>query len=104
MDAEKQALKLSKISKLNPMQAKALKKGFFEKSIVVSAPTASGKTLLAEIASLDSIINKKRKVIYTCPLRALASEHFSEFKKKYCSELKIRAGLSTGELDSSSRH
>ena len=104
MDAEKQALKLSKISKLNPMQAKALKKGFFEKSIVVSAPTASGKTLLAEIASLDSIMNKKRKVIYTCPLRALASEHFSEFKKKYCSELGIRAGLSTGELDSRSKY
>ena len=82
MDAEKQALKLSKISKLNPMQEKALKKCFFEKSVVVSAPTASGKTLLAEIASLDSIMNKKRKVIYTCPLRALASEHFSEFKKR----------------------
>jgi helicase len=104
MDAQKTALELSKIPAFNPMQAKALKKGCLSKSVVVSSPTASGKTLLAEMAALESIANRKRKVVYTCPLRALATEHFSEFKKKYSKELNIRAALSTGELDSSSKH
>ena len=104
MDAENQALKLSNIESFNPMQIAALKKNWRGKSLVVSAPTASGKTLLAEIASIDSIANRRQKVIYTGPLRALASEHFSEFKKKYSKELKIRAALSTGDLDGSSFH
>lgn len=104
MDAEKQALELSGIGSFNPMQVAALKKDWRQKSLVVSAPTASGKTLLAEIAAIDSIVNRQQKVIYTGPLRALASEHFSEFKKKYSKELKIRAALSTGDLDGSSSH
>jgi helicase len=49
------------------------------------------------------IITPKKKVIFTCPLRALASEHFNEFKKKY-SSLKIRCTLSTGDFDSSSKY
>lgn len=104
MDIEKQVLRLSDITKFNPMQKAALKMDWRNKSLVVSAPTASGKTLLAELASLSSIINKKRKVIYTCPLRALASEHFTEFRRKYSKPLGIRAALSTGDLDSSSKY
>jgi len=103
MDVEKQVLKLSGIKEFNPMQRKALPK-VLSKSLVISSPTASGKTLLAEIASLNSVINRKRKVVYTCPLRALASEHFSEFRKRYGKPLKIRAALSTGDLDSSSKY
>ncbi len=104
MDAQKQVLRLSGLEAFNPMQAKALKKGFLEKSAVVSSPTASGKTLLAEMASLESVANRKQKVIYTCPLRALAAEHFSEFRKRYSKSLNIRAALSTGDLDSTSKY
>ncbi len=104
MDIEKQVLRLSDITKFNPMQKAALKVDWRNKSLVVSAPTASGKTLLAELASLNSIIDKKRKVIYTCPLRALATEHWSEFKRRYSKPLGIRAALSTGDFDSSSKY
>ena len=104
MDVLQKALSLSGIEKFNPMQKKALKGDWHDKSMVVSSPTASGKTLLAEIFSLNSIINRKQKVIYTCPLRALASEHFSEFKKKYSAELGIRCALSIGALDSKSSY
>jgi helicase len=104
MDVEKTALKLSGIPSFNPMQAKALGNGCISKSAVVSSPTASGKTLLAELAALNSIMNRKRKVIYTCPLRALAAEHFAEFKARYSKGLGIRVGLSTGDLDSSSSY
>ncbi len=103
MPLREQILELNGLEKFNPMQQLVLKQDWQKKSLVVSSPTASGKTLIAELLSLNSIINKKKKVVYTCPLRALASEHFSEFKKKY-SKLNIRAGLSTGDLDSSSKH
>ncbi len=65
----------------NPMQEKAIKAGLFDSNVIVSSPTASGKTLIGELTALNSVINKKKKVIYACPLKALASEHFREFKK-----------------------
>jgi len=96
--------KLNSFEEFNPMQQKAISAGLLEKSIVVSSPTASGKTLVAEIASLNSILNRKKKVVYTCPLRALASEHFNEFKKNYSKELSIKCTMSIGDFDSSGKH
>ncbi len=90
-------------SSFNPLQEKALKTPLFDQSTVVASPTASGKTVLAELCALDSIIQKRQKVVYTCPLRALASEHYSDFKRKYAN-LKIRFSLSTGDLDSSAKY
>jgi helicase len=53
---------------------------------------------------LHSIINEGKKVVYTCPLRALASEHHRDFKNKYGSNLKVKATISTGDFDSPSTH
>ncbi len=95
----KQVLDKSGIAKLNPVQEEALKLGLLEgESLVVAAPTASGKTLVAEFAALNAI-KKGMKVVYIVPLRALASEKYHEFKEKYES-LGIRIGLSMGDLDS----
>ena len=88
----------------NPMQEKAINAGLLEHNIVVSSPTASGKTVVAEIASLNNILNKHKKVVYTCPLRALASEHYNDFKEKYSKELSIKAVPSTGDFDSSGKY
>jgi len=88
----------------NPMQKKAIDAGVLEKSIVVSSPTSSGKTVVAEIASLESVLNKHKKVVYTCPLRALASEHYNDFKAKYSKELGIKTVLSTGDFDSAGKY
>ncbi|VVB76233.1 ATP-dependent DNA helicase Hel308 [uncultured archaeon] len=103
-------LKANEFEKFNPMQAACIKKGF-AKNLVVSAPTASGKTIVAELFMLTSVLEEKKKVIYTCPLRALASEHYNDFKKKYGGgELaqdgagKIKFAISTGDLDSSSSY
>src|SRR3989344_7784085 len=98
MDIQEKVLQFNKFDSFNPMQQACLKKNILEKSLVVSAPTASGKTVLAEIAALNSIIKKGRKVIYTCPLRALASEHYNDFKKKYSKELGVKVALSTGDF------
>jgi len=95
---------LNGFEKFNPMQSKALRKEIYNKSVVISAPTASGKTVVAELSALNSIINEGKKVVYTCPLKAIASEHYRDFKKKYSNSLGIRVALSTGDMDSSSKY
>src|SRR3989338_6671380 len=86
------------ISELRPSQEKAINAGLLEgKSLLVCTPTASGKTLIAELAMLSSIINKRCKALYIVPLKSLGSEKFSEFKRKY--EQFAKVALSIGDLD-----
>lgn len=97
----KKLLQISGFKALNPVQKKALKKGLLEgKNLVVFAPTASGKTFTAELAAVNTILNKKEKVVYMVPLVALANEKFENFKRKY-SQLGIKVALSVGDYDSS---
>ncbi|MEI7961958.1 MAG: DEAD/DEAH box helicase, partial [archaeon] len=99
-------LNANEFSKFNSMQEKCVKIGF-EKSLVVSAPTASGKTIVAELFMLEEALNFKKKIIYTCPLRALAAEHYADFKRKYTkqgSASTLKFALSTGDLDSNSSY
>ncbi len=99
----KKVLELSKINSLNPMQDLAVKKGLLEgKNLVVSAPTASGKTLLCELAALNLFNNKKGKMIYMAPLVALVSEKYQSFKEKY-SKLGVKTTMSVGDYDSTSQ-
>ena len=73
-------------------------------NIVLASPTASGKTLIAELCALKHVLEKGGKVIYLSPLRALASEKFEEFKKytsiKKVDGRKVTVGISTGDFDS----
>jgi len=81
-----------------PSQFKAIQQGLFDsKNLLVCTPTASGKTLVGELAFLNGIFERKGKAIYVVPLKALASEKYKEFRKKY-SELKV--AISLGDLDS----
>jgi helicase len=104
MDIKKEVLKANSFSAFNPMQQKLLERDWQETSLVVSSPTASGKTVAAELLALNSVINKRKKAIYVCPLKAIAAEHYSSFRRKYSKNLSVRAALSTGDLDSGSRH
>ncbi len=101
MDVLELVKKHNGFGSFNPMQEKAISAGVLEKSLVVSAPTASGKTVVAEIAALNSVLGERKKVVYTCPLRALASEHGKDFRKKYGDSLSIKSVVSTGDFDSS---
>ncbi len=88
--------------KLYPPQADCIKTGLLDgQSILVSAPTASGKTLIATLAMMSHLSKNKGKVIYLSPLRALAAEKFTEFKKleKVPLGKKIRVGISTGDFE-----
>ncbi len=96
-------LKSEGYSELFPPQSQSIEEGLLEeKSILVSAPTASGKTLIATLAMLNHLSKKNGKVVYLSPLRALAAEKFNEFKKieKVPLGKKIRVQISTGDFDS----
>ncbi|MBI2643063.1 MAG: DEAD/DEAH box helicase, partial [Nitrosarchaeum sp.] len=89
-------------SKLYPPQADCVDAGLLDgKSILVSAPTASGKTLTATLAMISYLSKNNGKVIYLSPLRALAAEKFTEFKKLEKVDLgkKIKVGISTGDFE-----
>jgi len=90
-----------RVKELRPAQSKSINKGLFKgKNLLVCTPTASGKTLVGELAILNSLMNKKLKAVYVVPLRALASEKYKEFGKRY----DFRVGLSSGDMDSSDKH
>ena len=92
------------IAELFPPQEETIRVGVLEgKNIVLASPTASGKTLIAELCGLKHVLEKNGKVIYLSPLRALASEKFEEFRK-YSSIRKVdgrrvSVGISTGDFD-----
>ncbi|NTV23457.1 MAG: DEAD/DEAH box helicase [Nanoarchaeota archaeon] len=86
------------IQHLRPAQEKSIDAGLLEgKNLLVCTPTASGKTLIAELSMLSAIYGGRGKAIYVVPLKALASEKFSEFRKKYPD---IKVALSIGDSDS----
>jgi helicase len=66
---------------------------FNGKNLLVAIPTASGKTLVAEMA-MHSHIAAGGKCLYIVPLKALASEKYDEFGNKG-----VRVGIATGDLD-----
>ncbi|MGQ9680409.1 MAG: DEAD/DEAH box helicase [Candidatus Bathyarchaeia archaeon] len=91
---------------LYPPQEEAFKTGILNgRSLILSSPTASGKTLVAEICAIKRLMEDGGKILYLTPLRALAWEKYEVFQNY--TELarkdgrKIQVGISTGDLDSS---
>lgn len=92
---------------LYPPQEKTVKAGLLEgKSILVSAPTASGKTLIAILAIIRHLSEKRGKIVYLSPLKALASEKFNEFKKLGSVDIgkNLKIQISTGDFDASEKN
>jgi len=87
------------IEELYPPQAAAVEAGVTEgKSVVASVPTASGKTLIAELAMLAAV-ERGGTALYIVPLRALASEKKAEFEE--LAEFGLSVGMSTGNYEAS---
>jgi superfamily II RNA helicase len=63
------------------------------RSVVVCAPTGSGKTLIGEYAIYRALARGKR-VFYTTPLKALSNQKLRDFREKFGSDL---VGLLTGD-------
>jgi helicase len=105
-ESVKEIIMRSGIVELYPPQKEAIMAGALEgRNLVLASPTASGKTLIAELCALKHVLEKNGKVVYLTPLRALANEKFEEFKK-YAAIVKangkrVKVGISTGDFDSS---
>jgi superfamily II RNA helicase len=64
------------------------------KSVVVCAPTGSGKTLIGEYAIHRALAGGKR-VFYTTPLKALSNQKLRDFRNQFGAD---QVGLLTGDL------
>jgi helicase len=82
---------------LLPVQSLAVENGLFdgEDQLVVSA-TATGKTLVGEMAGLNRVLNNKGKMLFLVPLVALANQKHEDFKAEYGDmvDVTIRVGAS----------
>ncbi|KAI5181246.1 ATP-dependent RNA helicase DOB1 [Nematocida sp. AWRm80] len=63
-----------------------------DESVLVSAHTSAGKTLIAEYA-IHLSIQRKQRVIYTSPIKALSNQKYRELNEKFGD-----VGLMTGDV------
>ncbi len=63
-------------------------------SVLVSAPTGSGKTLIADYA-VARALERGGKAFYTTPIKALSNQKFAELSARYGAH---RVGLLTGDV------
>ena len=93
-----EALEAEGVAELYPPQEAAVEAGVVDgESLVAAVPTASGKTLIAELAMLAAI-ERGGKALYIVPLRALASEKKTEFER--WEDHGVTVGVSTGNYES----
>jgi helicase len=92
-------LKNQGILELYPPQAEALPYVLQGEHLVLSIPTAAGKSLVAYLAIVQRLKNEGGKAFYIVPLRALAREKYEDLKA--FEELGLKVGISTGDLDES---
>lgn len=78
---------------LDPFQKEAIEALKSGVSVVVSAPTGSGKTAIAEFV-IEEALKSNDRVFYTTPLKALSNQKFHDFQKKYGEE---NIGILTGD-------
>lgn len=88
---------------LDPFQVEAMSKLESHRAVIVSAPTSSGKTLVAEYLvwralaappGLRRLAGEPRRVIYTTPLKALSNQKWHDLRRRYGDD---NVGLVTGE-------
>ena len=96
----KEALLAWKIEYLTDIQTKALAAGVTNgTSMIVSAPTSSGKTLVAE-AAVMAALRENKKAIYLVSHKALADQKYLDFQNRFgegANEAIASIGLNTGD-------
>jgi len=95
-DRLKSSLRSQGYTDLYPPQEEAVPHVLAGRSTVLSIPTASGKSLVAYLAILNSVL-RGGKAIYIVPLRALASEKYEELRR--FEDLGVRVAMSVGDFD-----
>jgi helicase len=79
-----QGLLNDRFETLLPVQSLAVENGLFDgdDQLVVSA-TATGKTLVGELAGVNRALNGKGKLLFLVPLVALANQKYDDFRDEY---------------------
>lgn len=86
---------------LTPIQEKAVQGGLFAgRSLLACAPTASGKTLIATMAIVNTL--PQGKAFYLVPLKALANEKYREYLQLLGKHVTV--GIATGDMDAAPAH
>src|SRR5919109_3223779 len=78
---------------LDPFQVEAIEKLESHHGVLVSAPTSSGKTVIADYAVFRSLETDTR-AFYTTPLKALSNQKFRDYQRRHGEGY---VGLVTGE-------
>lgn len=79
---------------LDRFQQEAIEAFDAGESVLVSAPTGAGKTVIAEHA-IERMLEAGQRMFYTSPIKALANQKFRDFGNRYGVE---NVGLLTGDL------
>ncbi len=79
---------------LDDFQLEAIRAIEAGQSVIVSAPTGAGKTLVAEFAIHTALATGKR-IAYTTPLKALSNQKFNDFTRVLGAET---VGILTGDV------
>jgi superfamily II RNA helicase len=85
---------VDKTIQLDNFQKEAISAVEANQSVLVSAPTGTGKTLIAEYLIKKSI-SENRGVIYTAPIKALSNQKFREFELLFPGKV----GIITGDVN-----
>jgi superfamily II RNA helicase len=80
--------------KLDDFQRQAIEELMKGNSVLVSAPTGVGKTLIADYL-IEQAIARGDRVIYTAPIKALSNQKYKEFKARHGAE---KVGIVTGDV------
>jgi len=79
---------------LDPFQEKAVHSIEKHNSVMVSAATGTGKTLIADYV-IDKYLKEGKRIVYTAPIKALSNQKFKDFKKDHGEH---SVGILTGDV------
>ncbi|MCE2413613.1 DEAD/DEAH box helicase [Candidatus Poribacteria bacterium] len=78
---------------LDRFQEKAIAAINRDTSVIVTAPTGAGKTVIAEYA-VEKCLKENQRVIYTAPIKALSNQKYRDFYAEYGEKI----GIVTGDV------
>ena len=79
--------------KLDIFQNEAIQAINTDQSVIVTAPTGAGKTLIAEYA-VEKCLQTNKRIIYTAPIKALSNQKYRDFQAEYGDKI----GIVTGDI------
>jgi ATP-dependent RNA helicase HelY len=79
---------------LDDFQLEAIRAIQAGQSVIVSAPTGAGKTLVAEFA-IQAALAAGKRIAYTTPLKALSNQKFADFTRAFGEDT---VGILTGDV------